>query len=340
MRYCIGLMLVCSAFGQGGFNGPGSYEITNIKSGKVLDLDRNDQTTVIQNSSRGTDNQTWYIQQAGSGAWYIRNGMNGNALTATQNRNSAPLQGLPYNGDPSQQWGIEAGKDGNAMIVSRGNKALDIPDGSDRDGVRVQIYDSNGDSNQRFALRQVSRNSNGRNRPAWMGGGQGQNAVITCSSDDGRRNYCNADTRGGVQMTRQISGSPCIQGQTWGQDSRGLWVDRGCRAEFQVGQSQVNPGYNRNSGAYGDQPRSDDRRNTNNNNNRYNNNSNSSVQTVTCNSDDGKRHYCDVDTRNGVNMTRKISGSPCVQGESWGYDNRGVWVDRGCRAEFQTGGGR
>jgi hypothetical protein len=44
---------------QGGFNGPGRYEITNVKSGKVLDLDRNDQTSVIQFSSRGTDNQVW-----------------------------------------------------------------------------------------------------------------------------------------------------------------------------------------------------------------------------------------------------------------------------------------
>ena len=39
---------------QGGFNGPGRYEITNLKSGKVLDVDRNDQTSVIQFSSRGT----------------------------------------------------------------------------------------------------------------------------------------------------------------------------------------------------------------------------------------------------------------------------------------------
>jgi len=47
------------AMAQGGFGGPGRYEITNIKSGKVLDLDRNDQTTVIQYSARGTDNQRW-----------------------------------------------------------------------------------------------------------------------------------------------------------------------------------------------------------------------------------------------------------------------------------------
>src|SRR5258708_26598561 len=61
-----------------------------------------------------------------------------------------------------------------------------------------------------------------------------QGQVITCSSDDGRRNYCNVDTRRGVRLNRQISGSPCVDNQTWGVDNRGLWVDRGCRAEFLV----------------------------------------------------------------------------------------------------------
>ena len=57
---------------------------------------------------------------------------------------------------------------------------------------------------------------------------------ITCSSDNGKRNYCAVNTSGGVQMVRQRSGSPCVQGSTWGYDRRGIWVDRGCRADFTV----------------------------------------------------------------------------------------------------------
>jgi hypothetical protein len=64
----------------------------------------------------------------------------------------------------------------------------------------------------------------------WNGGGQ----TITCSSDDGNRHYCSADTRRGVQMTNQRSGSPCQQGYSWGYDPRGIWVDHGCRADFVV----------------------------------------------------------------------------------------------------------
>ena len=64
--------------------------------------------------------------------------------------------------------------------------------------------------------------------------GQRGGQTITCSSNDGRRNFCAADTSRGVRLSRQISGSACIQGQTWGVDQRGLWVDRGCRADFMV----------------------------------------------------------------------------------------------------------
>ena len=52
-------------------------------------------------------------------------------------------------------WKIDAGKDGNAIFISRFRKALDVPDGSSRDGLRWQIYDNNGDSNQRFTLERV-----------------------------------------------------------------------------------------------------------------------------------------------------------------------------------------
>jgi hypothetical protein len=58
--------------------------------------------------------------------------------------------------------------------------------------------------------------------------------TITCSSDDGRRRYCEVDTRSGVRLLKQRSGSPCDKDQTWGVDNRGIWVDRGCRADFEV----------------------------------------------------------------------------------------------------------
>lgn len=59
-----------------------------------------------------------------------------------------------------------------------------------------------------------------------------QSSSVKCESNNGRRNYCGNYNASDVRLDRQISGSPCIQGQTWGVDRGGLWVDRGCRAYF------------------------------------------------------------------------------------------------------------
>ena len=62
-----------------------------------------------------------------------------------------------------------------------------------------------------------------------------------------------------------------------------------------------------------------------------------SGRQVTCASDDGKRHLCQVTTHYGVRMVNQRSGSPCTQGQTWGYNRTQIWVDRGCRADFRLG---
>src|SRR5579871_3588226 len=123
----VSLLGPAAAQAQGGFNGPGRYEISNVRSGKVIDLDRNNQTSVIQFSSRNTDNQQWDIVPAEAGFWYFRNAMNGKALEQTGPRNSMPVEGRPFTGSPAQQWRITPGNDGNALITNRLGKTLDIP---------------------------------------------------------------------------------------------------------------------------------------------------------------------------------------------------------------------
>ncbi|HET6763893.1 MAG TPA: DUF3011 domain-containing protein [Longimicrobiaceae bacterium] len=81
---------------------------------------------------------------------------------------------------------------------------------------------------------------------------------IRCESRGFDREYCNADIRGGVQLTRQLSDASCRQGRSWGTSSRGIWVSNGCRGEFYVGSS-----YGRNGGYGGNEPwygRKDDSR--------------------------------------------------------------------------------
>ena len=131
---------------------------------------------------------------------------------------------------------------------------------------------------------------------------------VTCASDDGGRHLCRVNTDGGVRMVNQRSGSPCIEGSTWGFNRRGIWVDRGCRADFVLGaygRPPMGPGPGPGPG-----------------------------RVITCSSNDGRRNFCRVHTHRGVRMINQRSGSPCIQGRTWGYDRDTIWVDRGCRADF------
>lgn len=123
---------------------------------------------------------------------------------------------------------------------------------------------------------------------------------VTCESRNQRYQFCRIDTRGGVQLQRQLSNAACRKNQTWGYDRNGIWVDRGCRAEFRVGGGERWRG-----------------------------------QRLTCSADGNRRQVCRADVRNEVVLIRQLSRAPCRFNSSWGYNRRGVWVDNGCRAEFE-----
>jgi hypothetical protein len=59
--------------------------------------------------------------------------------------------------------------------------------------------------------------------------------------------------------------------------------------------------------------------------------------SIRCESKGNNYNYCRVDTENNVSLRRQLSNSPCQRNRSWGYDNNGIWVDRGCRADFDFG---
>jgi len=132
--------------------------------------------------------------------------------------------------------------------------------------------------------------------------------TVVCESRDGRRHRCAADTLGQITMGRQLSRrSKCVEGRSWGSDSRGIWVDRGCRAEFLIAD---------NRGTYRDRGPSQ------------------AMQTVLCESSGSRRTHCSADTSFGVSLTREISNNNCFVNRTWGSDENGVWVSNGCRAEF------
>lgn len=162
---------------------------------------------------------------------------------------------------------------------------------------------------------------------------------ITCESDKDRYEFCRVNTRGGVRLERQLSETRCRKGRNWGYDRDGIWVDDGCRAVFRVDSrddDDDNGGSNTGAiiggviaaGAIAAIIAS----NSNNDNN-----GGSSDPTITCKSRNNDYFRCGADLRDKqVALKRQLSSAGCWQGDSWGYDDKGIWVDDGCEAEFQV----
>lgn len=138
---------------------------------------------------------------------------------------------------------------------------------------------------------------------------QKQGQIIPCSSDDGEKHYCEADTRHGARLVRQTSAAACKEGESWGWDEEGIWVDKGCGGDFTLGRGDAGAEMGRTE----------------------------TGQTITCASENGKRKMCPVDIQNGVQLVKQLSDAQCREGSSWGRDKNGVWVDKGCQAEFVVG---
>lgn len=59
--------------------------------------------------------------------------------------------------------------------------------------------------------------------------------TVNCASNNNRYNYCRANiNHGHVRLVRRYSDSSCRYGDDWGYDRRGIWVENGCRATFEV----------------------------------------------------------------------------------------------------------
>ena len=128
--------------------------------------------------------------------------------------------------------------------------------------------------------------------------------VVRCDSLGDRWSHCDADTSDGFEVVRQRSDRPCILGQTWGWDARGIWVSAGCRADFRAPIDE-------------DAARS------------------AAARVVRCESRDGRSTHCALSTESAVRLRRQLSKAECVRDRSWGIDDDGIWVARGCRADFE-----
>ncbi|MGE3729429.1 MAG: DUF3011 domain-containing protein [Lysobacterales bacterium] len=166
-------------------------------------------------------------------------------------------------------------------------------------------------------------------------------ALIRCESPGDRYSECRADTQAGVRLIRELSRNRCVEGRSFGYNQRGIWVSGGCAAEFQIGRADAGypgerPGGPRHPGSRPDDggypghgpgrpgyPQPDEG---------Y---GHDIIATVECRSIKKNYERCPLPVgRDRVILQRRISKAACVQGQSWGFDHRSVWVDRGCRGAF------
>lgn len=127
----------------------------------------------------------------------------------------------------------------------------------------------------------------------------GGRETVTCESFSYKFRACALPEPGRARLVRVVAGT-CVEGQSWGGRRGEVWVDKGCRAIFATA---------RGGGA---------------------------GQIVTCESFKYRYAECATPSRR-IELDSVIAGE-CVQGSSWGIADRGIWVDKGCRARFRTFG--
>jgi len=158
----------------------------------------------------------------------------------------------------------------------------------------------------------VARADSDRYDDRYERGPRGQFA-IPCGSSDGAPRHCAADLRGLRFLDfQQQSRADCRRGDTFGFDARGIWVSRGCRAQFLFVE---------------DRGRGRDWRDD-----RWQ----GGATSLVCASQDGQRSWCPLPRGGEVQLRRQLSRASCVRGHSWDASRDGLWVDRGCRAEFEV----
>jgi hypothetical protein len=152
------------------------------------------------------------------------------------------------------------------------------------------------------------------NRPYRPVGGSHQ--TVNCESMNNAYRSCEIngiDTRS-VHLERQLSGSPCIRGTSWGVSDGeasppGIWVQNGCRATF----SYTTGGFS--FSPYGGTPHDFE---------------------LPCESLRGAWNHCDVQQVRNARVQIIAGNDACTEYKAWGVDDTGIWVRNDCQGAFRV----
>jgi hypothetical protein len=134
---------------------------------------------------------------------------------------------------------------------------------------------------------------------------------ITCESKNYQQEFCaTGGTVTRAWLVAQRSRAPCIEGQTWGYQNNGIWVNQGCEGDFGF-QAVAAPVAPVAPGGF----------------------------SVTCESRNYQQQNCPTGLLiTNAWLTQQISSAPCIQGRTWGFVNGDIWVTQGCSGQFSVQG--
>lgn len=137
----------------------------------------------------------------------------------------------------------------------------------------------------------------------WGGGAPADRYEFTCASPDHRYRECQLPVDGRARLVKRKSDAPCIEGQSWGQRGDRVWVNRGCRARFEVVRSGGGGG-------------------------------GGSGQQLDCRSQNNRYQECTLRQGYDARILRDYTGR-CRKDSTWGTRPGVLWVTSGCQGRFE-----
>lgn len=135
----------------------------------------------------------------------------------------------------------------------------------------------------------------------WGGGNQAGRYEFSCASTESKYRECQLPVDGRARLVKRRSDAPCIEGRSWGQRGDRVWVDDGCRADFEV----VRGG----GGGSG--------------------------QQIDCRSQNNRYQECGIRKGYSARIVRDYTGR-CRKDSTWGTRPGVLWVTNGCQGRFQV----
>jgi hypothetical protein len=159
-----------------------------------------------------------------------------------------------------------------------------------------------------------------------------QNETVECRSSGYNYTECVASFRH-PQLVQQLSDSECVENRSWGVKRNGMiWVSAGCAAIFADSEDRYSRrGHDDDADREGNAGRDDyseprDRRDDR----RYRERPS---EVIECRSRGYALTRCEVNWNN-ARLLEQLSTTSCIEGENWGLDEDGLWVDKGCGGRF------